>query len=240
LISKVLNFALDREWVPANVAHRLPKPKDTKRRRVLSPDEVRALWQWLDTAPPAALMRDADAARRWRLNRAVLKLRLVTTARGNEIIGMRWKDLDWNTRDHGPWWTMPITKNGHPHRLPLTKPAIAVLRDLERRADNVAPDAYVFAGIRGKRQRRGVLTADKFPIPDFLPRDLRRTATTNLASLGVDRFTVQRILNHSDPDVTADYDLYAYGPEKRAALDKWAGRLAEYTRAARLVKGRRA
>lgn len=221
LISKILNFGLDREWVSSNVAARMTKPsKERKRSRRLTADEVRAFWSWTTTPPPVDL--DAFDAQAWRLNRALLQLRLITASRANEILAMRWSDLDWSDL----WWTQPAdtTKNGYPHRVPLTAPAVAVLRELEAHATDL--DGDVFAGIRGKRQRRGVLT--DVPLKDFRPRDLRRTVTTNLASLGVDRFTVKRILNHVDREVTADYDYHAYGPEKRAALDKWATRLQSF------------
>ena len=55
--------------------------------------------------------------------------------------------------------------------------------------------------------------------------DLRRTVATNLSKLGVDRFLIQRIINHSDKSVTAIYDRYSYINEKREALQKWADRL---------------
>jgi len=216
LISKILNFGVDRDWVPTNVAARMAKPApEPKRSRRLSDVEIRALWTWAQTPPPERL--DPWAARAWRLNRALLQLRLLTAARGNELLTMKWADLE--THDDGIWWAMPVTKNGRPHRLPVTPPAVTVLRTLEPQTPD--PEGYVFAGILGKRQRRGV----KVPLKDFRPRDLRRTATTHLAALGVDRFTVKRILNHVDREVTAEYDWHAYGPEKRAALEKWAARL---------------
>lgn len=223
LISGILNFGLDREWIEYNVAARMTPPaKETKRSRRLSADEIRMFWQWASTPAPA----DSREAPYWRLNRALLKLRLITAARGGELLAMRWADLDWSDRDHGPWWTQPAdtTKNGLPHRVPLTAPAIAVLRELEAHARDL--DGYVFAGILGKAQRRYALV--DVPLKDFRPRDMRRTVTTNLASLGVDRFTVKRILNHVDSDVTADYDYHAYGPEKRAALEQWATRLETF------------
>ncbi len=222
LISKILNFGLDREWVTTNVAARMAKPsKERKRSRRLSADEVRAFWSWANQPAPD----DVDALS-WRQNRALLKLRLITAARANELLAMQWADLDWSDRDHGPWWTQPAhtTKNGRPHRVPLSTLAVDLLHDLEQDARDA--DGAVFAGILGTVQRRNVLA--KCPVKDFKPRDLRRTVTTNLAALGVDRFTVKRILNHVDREVTADYDYHAYGPEKRAALDKWATRLQSF------------
>jgi integrase len=83
---------------------------------------------------------------------------------------------------------------------------------------------YVFAGIRSPRDRQNLL--DGAGVGDLQLRDLRRTAATNLAKLGISRFIVKRVLNHKDAEVTAIYDVYRYLPEVRAALDKWAATLS--------------
>ena len=57
-------------------------------------------------------------------------------------------------------------------------------------------------------------------IADFNPHDLRRTAGTAMAELGVPRFIVERVLNHTDRTVTSVYDWYSYSTEKMAAVRK--------------------
>ena len=239
LINGILSFAVDRGYVPFHVATRIAPPTTPgKRSRRFSRVEIHALWQWADQpvppAPPKPKHAPRDfykhAATRHRKNRALLKLRLATLARATELLAMRWSDIDWSTDDDGPWWTQPadVTKNGHPNRIPLNRQAVAVLQDLQADATG-DDDALVFEGIQGKRQRRGILGTLALKDP-WLPRDLRRTGTTNLAQLGVPRFVVDRILNHVDASITADYDYYAYGKEKRDAFDKWAARLDDYIR----------
>jgi integrase len=56
--------------------------------------------------------------------------------------------------------------------------------------------------------------------------DLRRTAATNLARLGVDRVVIGKVLNHAEQEVTAVYDRHRYEAEKRRALELWGQRLA--------------
>jgi integrase len=57
---------------------------------------------------------------------------------------------------------------------------------------------------------------------DIRGHDLRRTAASLMASGGVPRFVVSRILNHSEEkDITSVYDRYGYDAEKRAAMDFW-------------------
>lgn len=62
-------------------------------------------------------------------------------------------------------------------------------------------------------------------VDDWRPHDLRRTAATGMAKLGVDRFVIERVLGHTDRSVTAIYDRYARLPECRKALDLWARHL---------------
>jgi len=48
-----------------------------------------------------------------------------------------------------------------------------------------------------------------------------------MASGGVPRFVISRILNHSEEkDITSVYDRYSYDAEKRAAMDFWDRQLA--------------
>ena len=49
-----------------------------------------------------------------------------------------------------------------------------------------------------------------------------------MASLGVDRLVIKKVLNHVESDVTAIYDRHSYDAEKREALERWAGRLEAF------------
>lgn len=128
LVRKVFNFGLDQEWVEANPAQRVARPADEQSRtRVLSADELRVLWKWLQKRPAKGL--DVTERRYWMLNRAALKLRLITAQRGGEVVSMRWSDVDLSAK----WWNIPAehSKNKLPHRVPLTALAIDVLKGLE-------------------------------------------------------------------------------------------------------------
>jgi integrase len=63
-------------------------------------------------------------------------------------------------------------------------------------------------------------------IPNWHLHDLRRTAATHMARLGVDRVVIAKVLNHAESDVTAIYDRHRYDAEKRRALELWGRRLA--------------
>ena len=58
------------------------------------------------------------------------------------------------------------------------------------------------------------------------PHDLRSTARSYLAHLGVDVIVAERCLNHSLGGLVAVYDKHDYMDERRRALDLWTTYLA--------------
>lgn len=206
LVSKLFAFALDRDLVPFSPAVRIARPGvETARDRVLTEPELRTVWTTITAMP------DAMAA--------FYQLRLLTAQRGGEVAAMRWRDVD---IEQG-WWTIPAagSKNKLAHRVPLNAPAISVVASLLARARK--DEEYVLAGARGKRQQAEA--AALFTVHDFRGHDLRRTAASHMASAGIPRLTISKVLNHVERTVTAVYDRHSYDPEKRAALDWWAARL---------------
>ena len=50
LVRKMFNFAIEHDWLEANPCHMVKQPGQEKQRdRVLSEDEIRALWKVLDS-----------------------------------------------------------------------------------------------------------------------------------------------------------------------------------------------
>jgi integrase len=233
-LRKVFNFGIDREAIEANPAARIARPSAERQRdRVLSADELRRLWGVLDGAGRTGL---------------ILKLMLYTAQRGGEVKAIRWADVDLDAA----WWTVPasIAKNRLSNRVPLSAPAVALLRDLQTTA-NGAPSVFASTSRSGHaetikrtldRVRRATgkscgecrgCRADKGcraprNMIDFVPHDLRRTVATFLTSeLGVSRLVVSKLLNHVETGVTKVYDRASYDREKQAALIAWAARLEQ-------------
>lgn len=82
--------------------------------------------------------RSATAAR-------ALELTILTAARSGEIIGMRWKEIDFDEK----LWIVPADrmKAGEEHEVPLSDAAIAILK--EAKPNHPSRDTYVFPGPRG-------------------------------------------------------------------------------------------
>jgi integrase len=236
VIRKMLNFGVDHDWLDANPAARISKPtRETSRDRVLTEDEIRALWHLLDRQPTTA---DRAAPGRPSKRReseddplcpvsgtmaAVIKARLLTAQRGGEVARMRWEDVDLSRGI----WTIPATetKNSEAHRVPLTSDMVALIAAQ-------APDAsqrydYVFSGRFGNlvtaRARKASVTLSRTLGFDFRGHDLRRTAATGMAAAGIPREYIARVLNHVDGGARATrvYDRHTYDAEKRFALEAW-------------------
>jgi integrase len=233
LLSKMFNVAIQRDVVDANPVVGTARPGIEQRRdRVLTPDEIRQFWKASNALPLEM--------------RAAWQLRLLTAQRATEVHDMTWNEVDLTTG----WWTIPAarSKNGMTHRVPLSLTALKLLKDLKtaaderrtqaaerrnRRGDQLKADEpdYVLEGARAKKAQAAA--ANTFGIDDFHGHDLRRTAASLMTSSGTPRLVVSKVLNHSEPGVTAVYDRHSYDDEKKIALDAWARTLAA------VLKGKR-
>ena len=59
------------------------------------------------------------------------------------------------------------------------------------------------------------------PLAPWTIHDLRRSAASHMARLGISQFVIARCLNHANTGVTATYNRYEYLAEKRQALGTW-------------------
>ncbi len=213
-IRRLYNWAIEQDILEANPTTLIKRPGDEKSRdRVLSDDEIAAFWGKL---PSTRRMGEAV--------RVALRLILLTAQRPGETCSMEWDELDLELG----WWAIPRekTKGDRAHHVPLNDLALEVLAGWPR-----GDGPWVFPSKRGKPLKvlapsQAVrLNRGHFGLPRFTPHDLRRTAASHLGAVGVDRFILGRLLNHSDREVTGIYDRYTYDKEKRRAMEKWATKL---------------
>ena len=174
------------------------------RDRVLSDDEIRHMWH--------AEFLSTDTLR-------VLRLALLTAQRIGEVTGITRAELDIPARE----WRLPgaRTKNGRPHTVPLSGMAVEVITDVMA-AIGDKPNLFDARRLAYRLRR-------PLPDADFTPHDLRRTALTGMARLGIEPIVLGHIANHlttTKAGVTLGvYVQHAYEAEKRRALDLWADRL---------------
>ena len=215
LVRKIFNWGIGRGVVEHNPCLQIEAPSsENQRQRVLSEDELRALWRAFGGLGP--------------LMGPMFKLRLLTAQRGGEIEAMRWRDVDLENRS----WTIPAeaAKNGLAHFVPLSGPAIDLLRELRAlspESEWVFPSPKRSVSHVENVQKAASRVRAESGVADFVLHDLRRTAATYMTSIGVPRLVVAKILNHVEQGVTQVYDRHSYDVEKRQALDLWASRLTE-------------
>jgi integrase len=209
VIGRLFAVAMSQGHIDSNPAARMDKLfKEKARTRVLTEDEIRALYAALQYRPSEA----AD----------VIWLRLVLGQRGEETAGMLWREIDLDKRT---WFLDDArTKNGRPHLLWLPDMAIAILRR-RRKSVTKQTEPRVFPALKdfhcGSRTERELYEVAK-TFEHFDWRDLRRTFSTGLGDLGIDDGVIDRLLNHAAATVgRRHYNHAKYLPEKQVALAAW-------------------
>jgi integrase len=203
-----------RKYVTSNPIADMPRrTKEKPKERVLGDIEIRTLWRGLDD-PKLPTERSVALA---------LKLILLTAARPGMVAGMTREELQ-GLDGKKPEWHLPGSrmKNGKPFILPLSKEAVAIIKEAMPDKDQVVVFQSRFhhrASIARHTLSQSLLDIiDHLGMKKFTPHDLRRTAATVARSNGVPRDHVKALLSHKEGDVTAVYDQYDMLDEKRAAV----------------------
>jgi integrase len=190
------------------------KPRD----RALSREELVSLF---------AAMRAAKGFSRE--NELTVKLLLLLAVRKQELTGARWEEFDLD----GAVWHLPAerTKTSAALDIPLPVPAVDCLRELHRLA---CGSAYVLPARKAQARMlphiaESTISAALGKVRPHMPgsaafttHDLRRTARTHLAALGVDAHIAERCLNHRLKGVEGIYNRHDYFEERQDALNRWA------------------
>lgn len=201
-IHAFLNWCLSRDLLEYNPATALRRPHTPQiRSRVLGDDEIRAIW----IAAEALSFPFGP----------LIQLLLLTGQRRGEVRTMRWEDLDLGERV----WTLPDTKGGRPHVVPLPERACAILHGLPHLG------RYLFTTRRDRPvsgfSRAKTRIDKRSGVSNWILHDARRTVRTALSRLGFEKHICDRVLGHATPDVSRHYDHWTYMPQKRAALEAW-------------------
>jgi integrase len=207
LVSRVFTFGIEKERVESNPVYGFKRLYVEKpRERVLAEEEVRALWPLFDRLQPAV-------AAAWRLI-------LLTAQRPGEVLAMRWRDLERDSR--GWWWNLPaeLTKTNRAHRVPLSPQALAVVEAL--RPLTGSTEWVLASRADGKRltwlSHSSARLRAWSGLEHFTPHDLRRTAATWLGRSGVRPDTIDKLLNHAAGPISRTYNRAGYDTEKRQAV----------------------
>lgn len=211
-VRRLFNWAVERGLLEHSPVQGLrPPTRLVSRDRVLTDAELIAVWKAAaDEGYPFG---------------AIVQLLVLTGQRRGEVAGMRWRDIDAETRT----WTLPgeLNKSGRAHVLPLTDQAVALIQALPRLSDELvfpsrsSKSNSPVSGI-GKAKAR-INTASG--VEDWRLHDIRRTVATGMARLKVPPHVVEKVLNHSSGTFSGVYNRFGYLDEMREALEAWGAHL---------------
>ncbi len=230
-LRSLFRWCVERELMEASPCTFLrapPRPAD--RDRVLSDDELRAVWQGA-----TALGHPFGP---------IIKLLILTGQREAEVAGMAWSEINLEAET----WTIPKerTKNGRQHLVHLSAEAVEIIEAVPRTGDLLFPARRAPARKHAGKPREVLLrpvvgfsaakrlldgavtrkTKAALPTASLAPwrfHDLRRTASTRMATLRFGENVVDRVLNHVSAirPLVAIYQREDYLDERKAALAAW-------------------
>lgn len=227
IISLIFSYAMAKRAAPHNPCIGL------KASAIIGEHQKRARLK-LDRDELVKLLTSAAPAL-GRLNELTIRILLATCVRKGELLRAKKTDLD---LDAG-LWTVPDqnSKMGKGYIVPLAPVVVGWFRELISHSGDsqwVLPARQGYGRRKNIDQHVGLRTINKalesveeFGIRAFTPHDLRSTARSHLAALGVDVIVAERCLNHSLGGLVAVYDQHDYLDERRDALEKWANLLNE-------------
>jgi integrase len=218
IIRKLFGWAVEHEIIAVSPFVGLKAPAEEKSRdRILTDQELHAVWH---------------AAGQLGVYGSLVRLLILTGQRRGEIAGLTWSEIDLGKR----LISLPRdrVKNDRAHEVPLSPQAVALIETLPRNSERYA------LSLRGGLMNgfgKPKAQLDKLcGFADWTLHDLRRTAASGMARLGVSLPVIEKVLNHvsgSFSGIVAVYQRHDFAQEKRVALEKWAAHVA------RLVELRR-
>lgn len=188
-----------------------------KGKRNLSDKEIGAFWQAV------------EASTITHQNKLLLKLLLLTGCRGVELRLAKKADFDLDARV----WRVPDehSKTREPFERGLSVKAVEILRE----AFSLYEDfSQVFPPAAKKEDRPmaasvilnlAIQLREDMTIDHWSIHDLRRTAKTKMAELGVMPHVSEKVLGHKLSGVLAIYDQHSYLREQQEALDLLAAHI---------------
>jgi integrase len=212
VLQKFFNWAIAEGVPTSNPVVGTNKNGGEKRKRLLTPAELKKIWNGVE---------DDDYGK-------IVKLLMLNGQRLSEMGDLQRKETSLSNK----LISLPgeRTKNKLPHDIPLSAPAIGILKSI----NNTGGEDFLFGsgksetkGFRGWSKSKERLDEKIKLTEHWTHHDLRRAASTYMRQeCKVLPHIVEAVLNHVSGDdkggVAGVYNQAKYNPEKRDALDKYA------------------
>lgn len=223
-LSAFFSWAMDADLVDRNPVVGSGKNKEYARDNVLEDDELKAVWK---------ACGDDDFGR-------IVRLLILTGQRREEIAGAYRSEIQqvqYNNlqSEMVQIWALSLpaerSKNRKPHIVPLCDAARALLSPRPVGGDVGETRELIFG--RGDGPFSGWTRCKerlekRSGVTDWVIHDLRRSAATGMARIGIPPHIIEAVLNHvseATRGVAGIYNRHAYLDEKRDALSKWAAHI---------------
>ncbi|MDA9995193.1 integrase arm-type DNA-binding domain-containing protein [Planktomarina temperata] len=205
LLKQFFNWAIGRGDIAMNPAIGIPKPiKELKRNRVLSLSEMRRIYSAAESLSPA--------------NALFIQLLLLTGQRAGVIAKLT--SDEWN----GDYLEIAGDRNKSGERILVPLPQIA-----QEKIASVAHTngSFLLSTTNGYKPINGFSKLKKkldylSGITEWRLHDIRRGISTHFEDNGVDRFYVERLLNHKDNSVTGIYAKSNHLEMRRNIFEQWS------------------
>jgi integrase len=214
----ILKWAAQRGYSAPDLAQITPPATVGRRKRILTREELATLLPVLRASS--------------RPYAPALRFMLLTLTRRQETALARWRYVNTEART----WTIPETKNGEPHVVPLSQQAMDLLRSRVPTDDagnrkQPDPSALIFATSTGAAignwDRETKALQEASGTQGWTRHDLRRTGATMLGEMGELPDIIEAALNHTSirSPLAATYNRSRYRPQVAAALQRLADAL---------------
>jgi integrase len=214
VLSAFFAWGIGQGFIESNPVTGTGKNPEQPRERVLSIDELAAVWRACD--------RDSGDIG------PILRLLMLTAARGREIAELRWSEV----ADDFIIIPGERTKTARPLVIPVTAPMQQILNAQTTRDTRVfvfgRRGGAAFTGWGPGRARINArIAVTSAALAHWTPHDIRRSVATGLADLGQPPHIIELILNHAGhrSGVAGIYNRSQYQREKLAALTLWGDHL---------------
>jgi integrase len=188
-VSVVFSYACRQYGLVLNPVKNIRSlPENNARTRYLSNDERSRLFK-------------ASRSSQWGKLYLLVLLAITTGARRGELLGLEWKDIDFDRRlAH-----IKTTKNGEPKVLPLTENVMVELNKFKEQESSLVFNSKVKPDKPFEFRKQWVKVLNEAEIEGFRFHDLRHTCASYLAQSGASLLEIADVLGHRQISMTQRY-----------------------------------
>jgi integrase len=215
-IRNVLDYAADHDWIAEEALAKITRSIGKLEKLKSEDDEGHPAMAVADVPAFVTKLEKTDG-----MGAKALRFLLLTAARSGQVRGATWDEID---LDNAVWVTPKdrMKKKHSDHRVPLSAPAVALLKSLRRESSS----NLVFPSPTkpGKQMSDGTLakTMRDAGVTDAVPHGLRATFSTWAANSGFDTQLIEAALHHKDENkVRAAYQRTDFYERRVPMMEAW-------------------